>query len=439
MILIVDDDKTIRLTLSLLLKRAGYDCDSAENPAEALSKVRTTEYSLILMDMNYGREVSGTEGIELLRKCRIFQPETPVILITAWGSIDLAVEGMKSGATDFITKPWDNRLLLQRIDTAIKMKAPANPQPESGFRRDGIIGNNPQLLELLGMVERVAPTEAPVLILGENGTGKELIANCIHINSPRRQNPFVMVNLGGISSSLFESEMFGHTKGAFTGAVAARKGRFEMADKGTIFLDEIGDLDAANQVKLLRVLQQHTFEPLGDSRPRKVDIRVVAATNADIPTMVENGDFREDLYYRINLVTLRLPALRERRDDIPLLARHFVKMAAKERPGGIPEISSDAMEWLTRLPFPGNIRQLKNIVERAVILGGDILRKEDFELIADVAGVAKERPAGTLSDLERQTVADALLKSGGNMALAARILGITRQTLYRRMEKYGLK
>ena len=444
MILIVDDDKTIRLTVGALLRRAGYDVDVAADPAEALAKVRSRAYRLILMDMNFSRSTSGTEGLELLQKVKIFQPETPVILMTAWASIELAVEGMRLGAYDFLSKPWDNRLLLQRVATAMSLSeaaaddAGADSPTAPVFDRAGIIGNSRELTDLLHTVERVAPTDAPVLILGENGTGKELIAHAIHANSRRRESPFVMVNLGGVPPALFESEMFGHTKGAFTGAVAARKGRFEMADKGTIFLDEIGDLDASCQVKMLRVLQQHTFEPLGDSRPRKVDIRVVCATNADLPAMVADRTFREDLFYRINLITLRLPPLRERRDDIPLLARHFVRLAASAQHIETPEISPEAMELLCRLDYPGNIRQLRNILERAVLIGGPRLLPGAF----DTAGAmlpSSRTPASTLDDNEARAIADALDRTDGNLSRAARILGLTRQSLYRRMEKYGLK
>ncbi|MDE6142710.1 MAG: sigma-54 dependent transcriptional regulator [Muribaculaceae bacterium] len=439
MILIVDDDDAIRLSLGLLLKRAGYAVDTSENPVDALDKIRATRYSLIMMDMNYSRSTTGEEGIALLRKAKIFQPETPVILITAWGSIELAVEGIKAGAYDFITKPWNNRVLLQRIETALDLNSSCDNEGERQFERCGIICRNREMNDLLATVERIAPTNAPVLILGENGTGKEMIANAIHANSRRKDNPFVMVNLGGIAQSLFESEMFGHSKGAFTGAVVARKGRFELADKGTIFLDEIGDLDMGCQVKLLRVLQQHTFEVLGESRPRKVDIRVVCATNADIPAMVRERTFREDLFYRINLITLRIPALRERRDDIPLLVRHFISLSAKSQGISIPEISSEAMEYLTRLSYPGNIRQLKNMVERAVLIGGDLLEKVDFSNQAGVEDEVGIPSAGTLCNMEKTAIEQAIEKSDGNFTQAARMLGITRQTLYRRMEKYGLK
>ena len=374
-------------------------------------------------------------------KMRIFQPDTPIILITAWGSISLAVEGMRAGAYDFITKPWDNRTLLQRIETALSLNEDnqrTDINKNYNFNRVGIIGSDPALLELLSTVERVAPTDASVLILGENGTGKEMIAEAIHSNSRRRDNPFVMVNLGGISQSLFESEMFGHAKGAFTGAIAARKGRFEMADKGTIFLDEIGDLDLSCQVKLLRVLQQHTFEPLGESRPRKVDIRVVSATNADLPAMVADRTFREDLFYRLNLITLRMPPLRERSSDIPELLHHFLSKAAETEHMQLPEIEAETMEWLMRLPYPGNIRQLKNMAERALLVGGSILKKKDFYS----PGISPENifvaPASTLESREKTSIKEALEAAGGNMSRAARALGITRQALYRRIEKYGL-
>lgn len=438
MILIIDDDKAIRLSLGLLLKRAGYEVDYAENPDEALSKMRNNKYDLIFMDMNYSRSTSGEEGIELLCKTKIIIPDTPVILITAWGSIDLAVEGMRHGAHDFITKPWNNLLLLQRTQTAIKLNAKENEE-SSQFDRAGIIGKSESLNELLSTVERIAHTDAPVLILGENGTGKEMIAKAIHINSRRRDNPFVMVNLGGIPQSLFESEMFGHVKGAFTGALSSRAGRFELADTGTIFLDEIGDLDMTCQVKMLRVLQQHTFEPIGDSIPRKVDIRVISATNADLTSMVSDRTFREDLFYRINLITLHLPALRERREDIPLLVRHFINQTAKAQNIPVPQIESEAMDYLTRLPYPGNIRQLKNMVERAVLIGGQQLKKSVFESIPGIGKELVMKPSGTLDDLERKAIVEVLDESKGNLSHAARILGISRQTLYRRMEKYNIK
>lgn len=439
MILIVDDDETIRMSLALLLRRAGYEISVASSPEEALSLVRKAEFEMILMDMNYSISTDGREGIELLRKVKIFQPETPVILMTAWGSISLAVEGMKNGAYDFITKPWSNQNLLQTVETVVSLTRNETGIQAGNFDRCGIIGKDPAVNELLTIVERVAPTDAPVLILGENGTGKELVAQAIHANSRRKNNPCVMVNLGGIASSLFESEMFGYAKGAFTGAGTNRKGRFEMADTGTIFLDEIGDLELGCQVKLLRVLQQHTFEPLGESRPKKVDIRVVCATNADLPAMVKDKTFREDLYYRINLITLRLPSLRERRGDIPELVKHFVKEAVFAYKMEMPEISSEAMDYLCGLSYPGNIRQLKNMVERAVLTGGKVIMKKEFSSQPGADAKIEDRHEPTLESAEREAIESALAKSGGNHSSAARLLGVTRQTLYRRMERYGIK
>lgn len=293
MILIVDDDPAVRLSLKLLLSRNGFETVLAASPKEAMETVRAETPELVMLDMNFSRATTGEEGITLLRQIKIFQPDTPVILMTAWGSIPLAVEGIHAGAFDFITKPWDNSALLQRINVALELNSPKTDTslPAGRFDRSFIIGRSPALMNVLDTVERIAATDAPVLIMGENGTGKELIAEAIHRNSRRKGKSMVKVNLGGIASSLFESEMFGHKKGAFTGAVADREGRFAIADGGTIFLDEIGELDLNCQVKLLRVLQEHTYEMLGDSRQRHTDVRVVCATNANLPAMVGKKNF----------------------------------------------------------------------------------------------------------------------------------------------------
>jgi len=437
MILIADDDKAILLSLGVLLKRAGYEVVSADNPDGVIAAVRRGGLRLVMMDMNYSRDTSGEEGIELLQKIMILAPQVPVILMSGWGSIDLAVRGMRLGAFDFITKPWNNLLLLKRVATAIEI-APAHCGDDavgSGGVEFGIIGKSPLLADVLATVRRVAPTDAPVLITGENGTGKELVAKMVHSLSVRAAGPFVKVNLGGMSQSLFESEMFGHVRGAYTGAHADRQGRFAVADKGTVFLDEIGDLDQSCQVKMLRVLQEHTFEPLGSSRSVRSDFRTVSATNADLTAMVEARTFREDLFYRINLITVKLPALRERREDIPLLARHFA---------GATEFSPEAMELLSRLPYPGNIRELKNLVERlSIIYGGDGRRVEAGDVSA-ATGSEAQRPrlsddaAMSLEATERAAIERAMATAGGNLTRAAEILGITRQSLYRRLQKYGL-
>ena len=447
MLLIIDDDSGVRSSLSFMLKRAGYQVIAVTGPREAMEVVRSEAPSLILMDMNFTLSTSGEEGLTLLKQVKVFRPDVPVILMTAWGSIQLAVQGMQVGAFDFITKPWNNAALLQRIETALELTATPKdtPQEQSGtLNRSHIIGKSRGLMEVLNTVARIAPTNAPVLITGESGTGKELIAEAIHINSQRVRQPFVKVNLGGISQSLFESEMFGHKKGAFTDATADRMGRFEMANKGTIFLDEIGDLDPSCQVKLLRVLQDQTFEVLGDSRPRKTDIRVVSATNADLSKMVSEHTFREDLFYRINLITVKLPALRERREDIPLLARHFADRQAEINNLPRTEFSSDALNFLSRLPFPGNIRELKNLVERTILVNGkptldaadfdaQYIRHED-QKVAEGASFA----GMTLDEIERQTILQALERHKGNLSQVATALGISRAALYRRLEKFGI-
>ena len=448
MILIVDDDIAIRHSLGLMLKRARYDVEAVASPGEAIEVVRRQTPQLILMDMNFSLTTSGDDGIELLQKVKIFCPDTPVILITAWGSIDLAVRGMRAGAFDFVTKPWNNMTLMQRIETALSLSKSKDvsvgiKQEDAAFDRTLIVGRSKAITDVLSTIERIAKTNASVLITGESGTGKELIAETIHRNSRRARNSFVKVNLGGISHTLFESEMFGHKKGAFTDATSDRVGRFELADKGTIFLDELGELDLACQVKLLRVLQEQTFEVLGDSRPRKVDIRVVCATNADLTKMVAERTFREDLYYRINLITLHLPPLRERREDIPLLVRHFASLATESNNMPKIDITDEAMEYLRRQPFPGNVRELKNLVERAILMSGkSVLTAQDFQLANNISPASfKPIPttAMTLDEAERVRIVEAMEKYDGNMTQVAASLGISRQALYRRLEKYGLK
>lgn len=452
MILIIDDDLGIRISLSMMLKRAHYEVKAVSSPREAMAVVRQEEPQLIMLDMNFSLSTSGDEGLTLLKQIKLFRPTVPVILMTAWGSIQLAVKGMRAGAFDFITKPWNNVALMERIEVAlsseIREEKEANgtesadsSHTEESFRTK-IVGSSPALQQVLETVRRVASTNAPVLITGESGTGKELIAEALHQQSRRQKERFVKVNLGGMSQSLFESEMFGYKKGAFTGAVADRVGRFELADKGTIFLDEIGDLDLSSQVKLLRVLQDQTFEPLGDSHTKQVNVRVVCATNADLPSMIEEGTFREDLYYRINLITVHLPALRERKEDIPLLARHFIRQRCQV--DHLPEVclSADAVKHLQTYDYPGNIRQLKNIVERALLMSAkEVLTAEDFIASAEVTRTPSPQPAATLNleDQEREAVLRAMQENDGNISRVAEVLGLSRQAVYRRLEKYHLK
>ena len=447
MILVIDDDSAIRTSLSFMLKRAKYDVQAVSSPKEAIAIVRSVVPELILMDMNFSLTTTGDEGITLLKQVKIFQPETPVILMTAWGSIQLAVKGMQAGAFDFITKPWNNAALMHQIETALalnnkKKEEELKKEEEGKFDRSHIVGKSKALMDVLATIERISKTNASVLITGESGTGKELIAEAVHRNSPRAKKPFVKVNLGGISQSLFESEMFGHKKGAFTDASSDRVGRFELADKGTIFLDEIGDLDLSCQVKLLRVLQEQTFEVLGDSRPRKVDIRVVSATNADLRQMVQEHTFREDLFYRINLITVHLPALRERRDDIPLLARHFADQQCQQN--GLPKVdfTPEAMKYLQSLPYPGNIRELKNLVERTLLVSGkETLDIDDFKAQnphSAEAILSQSLDNLTLDELERQRILQALEQYGNNLTQVATSLGLSRPALYRRLEKHNI-
>lgn len=450
MLLIVDDDLAVRTSLTLLLKKEGFAVKGAASPEETMEMLKTEMPELILLDLNFSIETSGKEGMQLLQRIKKVCPTVPVILITGWGTIDLAVKGMKEGAIDFITKPWQNDYLLQSIRTILNL---AQQVPRSVSRRkleqqyhfENIVGQDPKLLEILETVGRVAPTDAAVLITGESGTGKELIAEAIHLNSKQKMRPFVKVNLGGISSTLFESELFGHVRGAFTDAKTDRIGRFEMANKGSVFLDEIGELDLSSQVKLLRVLQERTFEPLGSSKSRTVDVRVICATNRNLEEMVALGTFREDLYYRINLITVKLPALRERPDDIPLLSEFFVNnlKIIYQRPD--LQLSAAAMKWLKTLHLQGNIRQLKNLVERTVLLSGkDTLDIADFQknlsMGPQTASHRNLPEVGTitLEEMEFQMITKAMQFHLNKVSKVARSLGITRFALYRRLEKYGI-
>ena len=448
MILVVDDDKSIRLSLKLILERNEFEVVLAEEPSAAIQVIRDNPaVELVLMDMNYNTyrtsSNDGEEGLTLLKQIKVFHPDVPCILMTAWGTIDLTVRGMRAGAFDFITKPWDNGVLLEKIQTARTLKGRVSSSDDKKGDGSGtIIGSS--LAGILSTISRVAHTNAPVLITGESGTGKELIAEAIHRQSKRANGPFVKVNLGGISSTLFESEMFGHKKGSFTDAKADRIGRFELAKGGTIFLDEIGELSLASQVKLLRVLQDQTYEVLGDSHTRRTDVRVVCATNADLQAMVKEHTFREDLFYRINLINLRLPPLRERREDIPLLVEHFLREACLVNNVPVVTASYEAIAYLQTLPFPGNIRELKNLVERALLMHdpkGDKLTAADFAPPSHPAALppaSPEGPAATLDDLERSAIAACIQKHNGNLSLAAKELGISRGALYRKIEKHGL-
>jgi two-component system NtrC family response regulator len=452
MILIIDDDIAVCASLSLLLKQNGFKSIKANGPEEALKHLKEKPITAVLLDMNFSMETTGEDGMAMLQQIKKSKPMLPVILMTGWGSIQLAVDGMKSGATDFINKPWDNDYLIQALKTALDLSeeqdtpaALTRKKLNEKYGFENIVGEDPQLLEVLQTIARVSRTDASVLIIGESGTGKELVAEAIHENSPRKYKAFVKVNLGGISSSLFESEMFGHKRGAFTDARNDRIGRFELADKGTIFLDEIGDLDLNSQVKLLRVLQDRKYEVLGDSRTRTVDLRVVCATNRDLREMIAGSKFREDLYYRINLIIIRLPPLRERADDIPVLANYFLKNLKEIYNRPKLQIDKKALNWLKSLPLPGNIRELKNLIERSVLLSeADLLEIRDFEQHLEeqrLSNTPLTLPAvGTLSidEMELSMIRNAMSFHQNNISRVAKTLGLSRGTLYRKLEKYNI-
>lgn len=442
-ILIVEDDESLRRVLEFNLEEVGYRVLTASTGESGLETFRTERPPLVITDI----QMPGISGIEVLKAIKKETPETLVIVITAYGSVEKAVEAMKLGAYDYLTKPFGRDELRLTVDKALSYR---DLQEENARLRtelsdqvdfSSIIGISEAMQQVFGMVRRVAATEASVLILGESGTGKELVARAIHYGSERRAGPFVPVNCAAIPSELLESELFGHVRGAFTGAIKERKGKFELADGGTLFLDEVGELALELQPKLLRALQEREIEPVGGT-PRKVDVRVVTATNRDIEEEVGKGRFRDDLYYRLAVIPIYLPALHERKEDIPLLVRHFVTKYAG------PEIKiNDAL--FTRMqayPWPGNVRELENAVERMLILRrGDTLEVEDFKMRSVQRVKGKDRVLNLplegypLEDIEKEAVLEALHRSGGNQTRAAEFLRIPRHTLIYRIEKYGLK
>ncbi|HVQ35799.1 MAG TPA: sigma-54 dependent transcriptional regulator [Candidatus Bathyarchaeia archaeon] len=453
-VLVVDDDPSVTASLSLLLKQHGYRPRVASSPDEAAARLRSEPVDLVLQDMNFSRSTTGEEGLALLHELRSLRPELPVVLITAWASIPLAVQGVKAGAVDFVSKPWVNAQILQTVETALGLAAARGAAERPAERADldarydlsGLLGSDPRFLRVLELAGRIAATDASVLITGESGTGKERLAEGIHRNSRRRSGPFVKVNLGGISSTLFESEMFGHVRGAYTDARQDRRGRFEVAHGGTILLDEIGELDPASQVKLLRVLQDRTYEVLGSSDTRSVDVRILSATNRDLPALVGTGAFREDLLYRLNLIVLRMPSLRERPGDVAPLARHFLEEGARAHGRAALSLTPHAVQWLQAQEWPGNVRQLRQTIERAVlVLDGDRLDASHLRALVEL-GVEGERApslptpgAMTLDEIERAMIERALKQFGGNLTRAAEALGVSRTALYRRLQKHGLE
>ena len=435
-ILIVDDNRGVLSALRLLLRSRGYDVETFDNPAN-VSAVSIAEAGLIVLDMNFKSTVNnGNEGFYWLSRFLKICPTTPVVLITAFAEISVAVRGIKEGAADFIVKPWDNNKFIEVVEAAMKQPVSKINNPDAGCEAL-IWGTSEKSSRLLGLIQKAAPTDANILINGENGTGKGLIAEEIHRRSLRRNFGLTVVDVGALPESLFESELFGYAKGAFTGATASRAGKIESATGGTLFLDEIGNLPIHLQSKLLTVLQSRQVTRLGENKPVPVDIRLICATNRNLGEMVAAGQFREDLYYRINTISLTLEPLRNRPEDIEVLAKAFVAEFS-EAYGKNVEIGLETIQFLQRHPWPGNIRQLRHAVENAVIMSDDrILQPSDFTLDTVSYNSGKTKPTGTLADMEKTMIAEAMTECGGNLTAVATRLGITRQTLYNKIKKMG--
>ncbi len=451
-ILIADDQADVLEALRFLLKRDGYAIHSAQSPAGVLATLEAEDVDVLLMDLNYARDTtSGREGLDLLARVRQLDPALPVVVMTAWGSVEGAVEAMRGGARDYVQKPWDNTRLLATLRTQLELGRALrrsrrleeeNTHLRKGGERPAFVGEARAMQPIRRMVERVAPSGANVLITGEHGTGKEVVARWLHSASGRPERPFVAVNSGGLSEGIFESELFGHVKGAFTDAKTDRIGCFELADGGTLFLDEIGNMPLTQQAKLLRVLQTGELHPVGSSKVRRVSVRVVSATNVDLSKAVAEGRFREDLLYRLNTVEVHLPPLRERREDIALLAAHFLGVHGQRYGRSGLKLSPSALDALMAYPWPGNVRELEHAVERALLMAGtDEVTAEDFLLRRGGAG--REGQARleemTLEEVERYLIERALGRHEGNVSDAAKALGLSRSALYRRMQYYGIK
>ncbi|NTV13776.1 MAG: sigma-54-dependent Fis family transcriptional regulator [Desulfobulbaceae bacterium] len=454
-ILVVDDEPNYRLILSELLKDEGYEVFTAGSGAEAMKVLRETDLDLIITDML----MPGMTGLELLTEAKIFDQNLPIIMITAFGEVEKAVAAMQAGAFNYLTKPFNNDELLVSIKKAIdhyslvRENVRLKSEVTTRYNFANMIAKDEKMQQVFSLIEKVAPTTASVLITGESGTGKELVARAIHFNSPRREAPLISLNCAGLPEHLLESELFGHEKGAFTGAVSLRKGRFELADSGTIFLDEIGEMPMNLQAKLLRVLQEKSFERLGGTRTLQIDVRIVAATNRDLKEAVGQGEFREDLYYRLNVLHLHLPPLRDRAIDIPLLVNHFLEKFSKRLTRPDLKISIPALRHLTRLPWEGNIRELENCIERAAILcDNDLIDLTDLQLDSELpaplltaelqSSVAHLPPGLRLAEyldaIEKSIIEQALEAAHNIQAHAAEGLGITKSLLQYKMKKYNI-
>lgn len=452
-ILIIDDDEDVLLAAKMLLKKHAKEVIIEKNPNKIPFLLNNDTYDVILLDMNFSKDItSGKEGFFWLEQIMDKDPNNVVILITAFGDVEMAVKALKEGATDFVLKPWQNEKLVATVSAASRLKESRNQvsqlqtakrQLQSDLNKpfEHIIGESPEIKRVFSLIEKVAVTDANILILGENGTGKELIARAIHQHSLRRDNVFIGVDMGAITETLFESELFGHKKGAFTDAREDRAGRFEVAHEGTLFLDEIGNLSLPLQSKLLTVLQKREVTRIGTNKPISIDIRLICATNMNITQMVAENTFRQDLLYRINTVEIHLPALRERASDIPLLAHHFLKMYASKYRKEITGIDSSTLNKLKKYSWPGNIRELQHALERAIIMcDHKVLMPEDFNFlqIENTSINSDTVPSMNLDELEKNVIQRAVNKYEGNISKAAKELGLTRASLYRRLEKHGL-
>lgn len=454
-ILIVDDEPNYRLILSEIAKEEGYEVLTAESAEKAMPIVRATDLDLVITDMR----MPGMDGMEFLKEIKIFDPELPVIMITAFGEVEKAVKAMQTGAFNYLTKPFNNEELVVSIQKAVahyglvKENLRLKDEVSNRYNFANMIGKDEKMHHLFNLIEKIAPTTASVLITGESGTGKELVAKAIHFNSPRRESPLIALNCAGLPEHLLESELFGHEKGAFTGAVALRKGRFEVADTGSIFLDEIGEMPLNLQAKILRVLQEKTLERLGSTKTISVDVRIIAATNKNLKEEINNGNFREDLYYRLNVMNLHMPPLRERLSDIPLLAAHFINKFAKQLSKPDLHIANNALRILERMPWEGNVRELENTIERAAILcANDCIDVADVQLdtgplpansIGSENISLTQLPAGIklpefLDHIEKNLIETAMLNSNYIQAHAADNLGITKSLLQYKIKKHKI-
>ena len=446
-ILAADDQQHILEALELLLKPHGYKVDAVRSPELARDALSSEQYDAVLIDLNYARDTtSGREGLDLLSEIVAQDSTMPVIVMTAWGNVELAVEAIRRGARDFIQKPWENERLLSILRTQIELhralqdaeRLSAENRLLSAVGRPEFIATSSSMIPVLEAITRIAPSDANVLITGEHGTGKEVVARTIHALSLRKDKPLIAVNTGGLAEGVFESELFGHVKGAFTDARADRIGRFELADHGTIFLDEIGNVPYRQQAKLLRVIESGEIERVGSSRSRKIDVRVISATNSDLSAACESGEFREDLLFRLNTVEIHLPALRERREDIAALAMHFLSHFASRYRREVHGIDSTALQSLLQYSWPGNVRELEHTMERAVLMS-----RADQIQAGDLGFNSQKTQAQNLEELSLEAVESILIRKAlqrfqGNVSQAADALGLSRGALYRRMEKYGL-